>query len=42
MIFALLNVSYASPADSEIILPDGSIRNVQKGEYRFESIYRVD
>ena len=37
-----VKIEVSTPADSEIILPDGSIRNVQKGEYRFESIYRVD
>ena len=37
-----VKIEVSTPADSEIILPDGSTRNVQKGEYRFESIYRAD
>ena len=34
-------IEVSTPADSEIILPDESTRSVQKGEYRFESIYRA-
>lgn len=36
-----VKIEVSTPADSEIILPDESTRSVQKGEYRFESIYRA-
>lgn len=36
-----VKIEVSTPADSEIILPDGSTRSVKKGEYRFESIYRA-
>lgn len=36
-----VKIEVGTPADSEIILPDESTRSVQKGEYRFESIYRA-